>query len=79
QRIAHENIVVDLSDVNDFKAIEASILEFLNQLESPNKSLVWVSATADFTDIDETIVLVPTLQEAQDLIEMDEVSRDLGF
>lgn len=79
QRIAHENLVVDLTTINDFKAIEPSIIESLSQLESLNKSLVWVSTTADFTDIDEAIVLVPTLQEAEDLIEMDEISRDLGF
>jgi len=33
----------------------------------------------DLDDTPEEIVVVPTLQEAFDIIEMEEMERDLGF
>ncbi|MFT7352319.1 MAG: hypothetical protein ACI9XR_002096, partial [Flavobacterium sp.] len=33
----------------------------------------------NFNTLTKSIIVVPTLQEAHDLIEMDEIERDLGF
>jgi hypothetical protein len=38
-----------------------------------------VAADLDYNQFDANLVVVPTLQEAFDLIEMDEIERDLGF
>lgn len=43
------------------------------------KTFVVVAPKWSQSDISEDIVCVPTLQEALDLIEMDEMQRDLGF
>lgn len=43
------------------------------------KSFVVVSAHWISNELPEELVCVPTLQEAIDLIEMDEMQRDLGF
>jgi len=43
------------------------------------KSLVLVAESVDFNAAPQSIIVVPTLLEAQNLIEMDEIERDLGF
>lgn len=43
------------------------------------KSFVVVAPNIDFNDVPEEIVVVPTILEAHDLIEMEEIERDLGF
>lgn len=75
------NIIVDLSDENiDEKNNDLLLFEeiALLQLEE-NKSFVLVLKDIDFNEFDEELVVVPTLLEAHDIIEMDEIQRDLGF
>ena len=38
-----------------------------------------VTNTVNPDDIPEELFVVPTLQEAEDIIEMEEIERDLGF
>lgn len=74
------NIVLDLNkslnltikDLTRFEKIAA-------QHHKEKKSFVIVYEDLNFNDLPETLVTVPTLQEAKDLIEMEEIERDLGF
>ena len=74
-----QNLIIDLTRV----AVTESDLQLLApvalaHMES-NQSFVIV-ADVHFSDLDEEeLIVVPTLQEAHDLIEMDEIGRDLGF
>lgn len=43
------------------------------------KSFVIVAGGVDYDSFPETLAVVPTIQEAHDVIEMDEIERDLGF
>lgn len=43
------------------------------------KSLVVVASGIDFNAVPDAIIVVPTLLEAHDIIEMEEIERDLGF
>ena len=43
------------------------------------QSFVIVTNTVNPDDIPEELFVVPTLQEAEDIIEMEEIERDLGF
>jgi hypothetical protein len=43
------------------------------------KSFVLVTNSISYEEAPENLSLVPTLQEAKDLIEMEEIERDLGF
>lgn len=74
-----QNIIIDLSRV---QLSEKDLLLLgdvaIAHIES-NHSFVIV-ADINFSDWDEDgLIVVPTLQEAHDLIEMDEIGRDLGF
>ena len=43
------------------------------------KSFVIVISDFDFNAISDKLIVVPSLLEAHDIIEMEEIERDLGF
>ncbi|MDH6601158.1 hypothetical protein M2306_001852 [Myroides gitamensis] len=49
----------------------------IEHMENANKSFVIVLSEVNFNDFDGDLIVVPTKQEAFDLIEMDEIQRDL--
>jgi len=61
------------------KEFLSAISDLSNKFENNNRSFVVVSAALSSDDWPEDIVLAPTQQEAKDIIEMDEMQRDLGF
>ncbi|MBB1150742.1 MULTISPECIES: ribonuclease Z [unclassified Myroides] len=74
------NLVIDLSGSQEevtedkLEAIEELAIE---HMEEANKSFVIVTEAVNFNDFDGDLIVVPTKQEAFDLIEMDEIQRDL--
>lgn len=73
-----KNIIVDLSH-KKLKPSDFIELEKLAQYQKIQKKSFVVVGEVDFDEIYEEIIVVPTLQEAHDFIEMDEIERDLGF
>lgn len=74
------HLIVRLSSLD--KISLEDIIEFLrlsNNHRSQKKSFVVVSDSADLDQMPDEIVVVPTLQEAYDIIEMEDIERDLGF
>lgn len=74
------HLVVRLSSLD--KVTLEDVIEFLrlsNNHRSDKKSFVVVSDKANLDDMPDEIVVVPTLQEAFDIIEMEDIERDLGF
>ena len=78
--ISSDNIIVNLFSFTDITP--DSILEFLDVSrvhKNNNKSFVLVSDKIGYDELPDEINLVPTLQEAHDIIEMEEIERDLGI
>jgi hypothetical protein len=79
-KLKHDNIVVNLFS---FKKLTVDdLLEFLdlsNTHKSGGQSFVLVTDAVSYDDIPEELSVVPTLQEAKDIIEMEEIERDLGI
>lgn len=75
-----ESIVIDLLLVNELSLSDVLAFQapLLSHREKGN-SFVIVADQIDIDSVPETIVLVPTLQEAHDIIEMEMIERDLGF
>lgn len=75
-----DNIIIDLShhesisvkEINDF-------LKLAKTHRKSKKSFVIVAKDVDYNAFSEKLMVVPTLLEAQDIIEMEEIERDLGF
>jgi hypothetical protein len=74
------HLVVRLSSLE--KITLEDIIEFLrlsNKHRSTKKSFVVVSDKVDLKEMPNEIVVVPSLKEAFDIIEMEDIERDLGF
>lgn len=79
-QIKNENIIVNLFSVKDIQ--ENAINDFLlvsNRHKSAKKSFVIVTDKVSIDAAPEELSIVPTLQEAHDIIEMEEIERDLDF
>lgn len=76
----NNNIIVNLTTLGKISLEE--IIEFLqlsNTHRASKHSFILVTNKVDFDEVPDEIVVVPTLQEAYDIIEMEEMERDLGF
>lgn len=74
------NLIIDIT--HD-KTLEISNLkQFLDLAKAHKKnkkSFIIVADNIDFNKVPTSINTVPSLLEAQDIIEMEEIERDLGF
>lgn len=73
-----KNIVIDLEDVS-LRPSQIIPFEALAVLQKKQKKSFVIVADIDFDEVSEEIMVVPTLQESYDIIEMEEIERDLGF
>lgn len=74
-----KNIILDLSQDTIGLDDILSFLQLSNKHRKSKKSFVLVANDVDFNDMPEEMVVVPTTLEANDIIEMEEIERDLGF
>ncbi|AOW10263.1 hypothetical protein [Flavobacterium gilvum] len=74
------NLILDISHDKsvDVKSIKI-FSDLVKKHKKEKKSLVFVAPDIDYNKVPVSITVVPTQLEAQDLIEMDEIERDLGF
>ena len=75
-----QNLIIDLSHdkattMNDIKLF----LEMAKTHKKAKKSLVLVTDAVNLNDVPSKLIVVPTQLEAHDIIEMEEIERDLGF
>ncbi|WP_179346660.1 ribonuclease Z [Winogradskyella ursingii] len=78
----HKNyhIVVNITSIDNVTLMD--IVEFLrlsNNHRADKKSFVIVTANANLDEMPDELVVVPTMKEAYDIIEMEDIERDLGF
>ena len=79
-KFKNNNIIVSLTSLKPISEME--IVEFLqisNTHRATNHSFVIVSNKISLDHVPDEIIVVPTTQEAYDIIEMEEMERDLGF
>lgn len=73
-----KNIILDGLQLKNFDLKEVSLLKDVLKIHQNNKkSLVLVIQGINFNKVPNYITIVPTILEAHDLIEMDEIERDL--
>lgn len=75
-----QNLVLDISQ--DQSVTLENVLAFLslsNKHRKAKKSFVIVVKDFNFNEVPDEMNVVPTVQEAHDIIEMEEIERDLGF
>ena len=74
------NIIIDLTayKVLSTKEID-SFLSLSKAHRKEKKSFIIVTSELDFNAVSHKLAVVRSLQEAHDIIEMEEIERDLGF
>jgi len=86
-KITHEhktfqksNLIIDLTGAKTISVKEMNAFLPLSKEHKKNKkSFVIVAEDFDFNEASDKLVIVPTRLEAFDMIDMDEIERDLGF
>ena len=79
-KFKNDHLIINLSSLD--KISLEDIIEFLrlsNNHRADKKSFVIVSEKVDLDQMPDEIVVVPTIHEAYDIIEMEDIERDLGF
>lgn len=79
-KLQNDHLIINLFSLDTFTVNH--LLEFLqlsNSHRGNKKSFVVVTNKISYDDIPDEMVVVPTLQEAFDVIEMEEIERDLDF
>ncbi|KGO87197.1 hypothetical protein [Flavobacterium suncheonense] len=78
--LKERNLVLDITKDKsvDIKGIKA-FADLSKKHKKAKKSFVIVAENIDFNDVPSSMLVVPTLLEAHDMIEMEEIERDLGF
>jgi hypothetical protein len=79
-RFKNDNIIINLTSLKMLTTQD--VIEFLdlsNKHRKAKQSFVIVTDKIKLEDIPDELIIVPSMQEAYDIIEMEEIERDLGF
>lgn len=76
----NDNVVVNLLETGDVQLENLlSFLEISNLHRRNKRSFVIATRDINIDAIPEELIVVPTLREAEDIINMEELERELGF
>lgn len=79
-KYGQNNIVLDILKYDALSLEQLlAFLKLSNAHRANKKSLVFVNTGIDYDLIPDELIVVPTIQEAEDIISMEEIERDLGF
>lgn len=75
-----DNLVIDILKYDQLTLPDLlSFLILSNKQRAEKKSFVLVTKALKLDKIPDEIMVVPTLGEAKDVIDLEEIQRDLGF
>jgi|SRR5699024_6995883 len=79
-QIKDKNVVIDLLKYENLTLEELlTFLKLSNKQRKENKSFVIVNNAIEIEEIPEELAVVPTLHEAEDYIQMEELQREFGL
>lgn len=75
-----KNLVIDLLKYNQLTLEElVQFIKLSNYQRADKLSFVFVNTGIDYDLVPDEMIVVPSIEEAGDIIEMEEIERDLGF
>ncbi|MDG3583527.1 ribonuclease Z [Galbibacter pacificus] len=76
----NDHLILNLLSLSKLTANDLmEFLELSRDHRKAGKSFVIVTDTVNYNDVHEELVVAPTLKEAYDVIEMEDIERDLDF
>lgn len=80
KELKDKHIIVDLSKIKITEALDLiPFVEISTRHKISKKSFVMLTDSIDIDKVPEELAVAPTVQEAYDIIEMEDIERDLGF
>ncbi|QLE02232.1 ribonuclease Z [Galbibacter sp. BG1] len=78
--VQKDHLILNLLSLSNLSANDLmEFLEISRDHRGTKKSFVIVANNINFNDIHDDLVVTPSLKEAYDVIEMEEIERDLDF
>ncbi len=77
--LRENNIILDLRSLHNVSVDYLNSFKTISEHHRKNKKSFIIVADTDFNDASDDLMVVPTILEAHDIIEMEEIERDLGF
>jgi len=75
-----DHVILEFSDNVNIQKSEISLfLKIATDFKTNGMSFVVVKSGIDIDDFPESLNIAPTIQEAEDILEMEAIERDLGF
>ena len=79
-QLSGKNIIIDLLEFDGFCLEKLSLFsELATIFRKSNNSFVIINNQINLNEIPDDILVVPSLQEAKDIIEMETIERELGM
>lgn len=76
----NDNVVIDILKYGELKLEDLlSFLDLSNEHRKGKRSFVIANDAINIDTVPQELIVVPTLMEAEDVIQMEEIERDLGF
>ncbi len=80
ENLKNKNLIIDISTFDTVTNTDIKLFLNLSKAHKKlKKSFVIVAKNIDYNKVPVTLTVVPTLQEAKDCVELEEIERDLGF
>jgi hypothetical protein len=79
-QLKDKNLIIDLLEYQSMSLKDLLLFQNISDThKEANTSFVIVNDSLNANELPEEMMVVPTLQEAEDIIEMEEIERELGF
>lgn len=79
-KVKNENIIINLSSFSQLGTTDLlKFLETSNAHRAGKKSFVLVTDKVSYDAVPDELCVVPTIQEAKDIVEMEDIERDLDL
>ena len=79
-QLSGKNIIIDLLEFDGFSLEKLSLFsELATIFRKSNNSFVIINNQINLNEIPDDILVVPSLQEAEDIVEMETIERELGM
>lgn len=80
KELSNEHLIVNYSQKDNITVKELLLhLHLAEEKKKHGTSFVVVYSEVDIDEISDTLNVVPTIEEALDILEMEAIERDLGF
>ncbi|MCX2680900.1 ribonuclease Z [Galbibacter sp. EGI 63066] len=80
EKVKNDHLILNLLSLSKLKTDDLmEFFEVSRDHKAKRKSFVIVTASVNLNDVHEKLTVAPTLKEAYDIIEMEDIERDLDF